>query len=521
MSRATRSGARFSPYDLDRLRLPLHTRPFEVIQTKISLDTLLQKNLAAADVHAADLDAQAALRDAQGWEVVDPSGLDSDVAGEWDDVVQVYSRTPSPLSSTPSSQLSSCSFSPSPSPSQSPPPTPGPSSPHPSPGDTRQQRNQKAGQARRKKKRKLNTASPYTRRINIRHSQDHRELPSHAVDLDSVDLPAAGGGSWVGRRGNGASRRLLTVPELVEEGCEIIHWNGRDPKLILDDKGRIIAILLGMPEDPEWPNVVKEALKDLICARRTARRYGAWCPGSTFHRRGDYLPLTSGVSFGGGQKRPGNLVNSRILRRIIRRLLRSKSLRRIAGFQSSGLAFYAPKLYRFLCNALQGLFDHQPELVHNFTNSVFPAATFNCGPDAVTVEHLDHLNLSHGLCGNTCGGNFDSTRSGLIHMRQLRLMIEFPSAASILIPSGCIDHGNTPIQPGESRHSMTQYAAGGLFRWAAYGYRSAKSLLAMDGGKAVRDAFDGVPGSRWQEGINMFSKYDELASDRASVFGLQ
>lgn len=75
----------------------------------------------------------------------------------------------------------------------------------------------------------------------------------------------------------------------------------RDPKLILDDQGRIIAILLGTPEDPEWPEVIKDAVKDLARARRQARRYGSWNPGSAFHRRGWYLPLTCGVSFGGGQ----------------------------------------------------------------------------------------------------------------------------------------------------------------------------------------------------------------------------
>ncbi|KAJ6626308.1 hypothetical protein B0H10DRAFT_2303954 [Mycena sp. CBHHK59/15] len=38
------------------------------------------------------------------------------------------------------------------------------------------------------------------------------------------------------------------------------------------------------------------------------------------------------------------------------------------------------------------------------------------------------------------------------------------------MPSGCVDHGNTPLQPGETRTSMTQYAAGGLFRWVAYDF---------------------------------------------------
>ncbi|KAJ7510737.1 hypothetical protein B0H11DRAFT_1701179 [Mycena galericulata] len=278
-----------------------------------------------------------------------------------------------------------------------------------------------------------------------------------------------------------------------------------DPKLIVDAEGRIIAVLLGAPEDPDWDNVVNEALKAMH----------GWYPSP--HRRGLYLPLTTGVSFGGGQKRPGNLVNCRLYRRLIRSLLRNKAIQRLAGFQSSGLAMYVPKLYRYYRRILKALFEQNPELVHNFRNSIFPAATFNCGPDAVTFDHVDFLNLAHGLCAITCAGNFDPTTGGQVHLRQLRLVLQCPSGASLLIPSGCLDHGNTPIQRGETRHSMTQYAAGGLFRWVTYGFRSAKSLLAQPGGREARDAFDGTPGSRWRWAVDLFSKYDELAADRAGT----
>ncbi|KAJ6514780.1 hypothetical protein DFH09DRAFT_940793, partial [Mycena vulgaris] len=289
---------------------------------------------------------------------------------------------------------------------------------------------------------------------------------------------------------------------------------------ILDREGRIIAILLGRPEDPDWDDVVKGALKALARARRSVRRYGAWW--NNPHRRGRYLALTTGVSFGGGQRRPGNLVNPRRLRRIINRLLRNKNLRRLAGFQSSGFAMYSPKLYRYYCKILRALFDRHPGLIHIFDNSIFPAATFNCGPDAVTCYHVDHLNLGHGLCGITCGGDFDHTKSAYIYLDlgPKRVAIEFPSAASILIPSGFIPHGNTPLQPGEKRHSFTQYAAGGLFRWVEYGFQSAKALLAQPGGRETREAFDGTPGSRWSWVLNLFSKVDELEADRAEVFGV-
>ncbi|KAF8215464.1 hypothetical protein K438DRAFT_1482456, partial [Mycena galopus ATCC 62051] len=247
-----------------------------------------------------------------------------------------------------------------------------------------------------------------------------------------------------------------------------------NPKLIVDEQGRIITILLGTPEDPDWADVIESAVKAMRRARRLAGESGAWTAG-TVHRRGHYFLLTSGVSFGGGQKRPGNLRNTRFIRRLIRRLLSSKSIRRIAGFQSSGLALYAPKLYQYYCKILRALFEHHPELIHNFDNSVFPAMSFNCG-DAVAFEHCDFLNLAHGLCPITSGGNFNHKEGGHIYLKQLRLLVEFPSGATALIPSACIDHGNTPIQSGETRYSITQFAAGGLFRWVEYGFQTAKSL---------------------------------------------
>ncbi|KAJ7666307.1 hypothetical protein B0H17DRAFT_898850, partial [Mycena rosella] len=286
---------------------------------------------------------------------------------------------------------------------------------------------------------------------------------------------------------------------------------------IVDEQGRIVAVLLGRPEDPDWDYVVRQAFKAMRHARCRARAAGMWTAFS--HRRGNYLALTTGVSFGGGQLRPGNLRNTRFFRRLIKRLLTNKYIRRLAGFQSSGFALYAPKLYRYYCLILKALFERQPGLVHNFTNSIFPAATFNCGPDAVTVEHLDFLNLSHGFCGITSGGCFDHTKGGHVHMRQWRLVIQCPSGSSLLIPSATVDHGNTPIQPGESHHSMTQYAAGGLFRWVTYGHQTAKDLLAQRDGKHKRAVFDGEPGSRWAWALDLFSKIDELDADRAEVFG--
>ncbi|KAJ7821626.1 hypothetical protein B0H14DRAFT_3875864 [Mycena olivaceomarginata] len=414
--RTTRSGAQFSPNELDSLTLNGVT--FGVIHTNISLDRLLQEALVATDRRAADLDA--------GGEV---GGEDED---EWEDEVDLESRPPHPtlrhlIAAFLPSLFTIC----------------------------------------------VSSAHTYTV-LTIRASSAHPDTVPNPNGLLS---------------GTDHHRRQ--------------HRETADPKLIVDSEGRIIAILLGQPDDPDWENVVKEAAKALRHARCSARRAGVWFPGSS-HRRGTYYSITAGASFGGGQRRPGNLRNSRKTRKILLKLLCNPYVRRIVGFQSSGFAL----VYS----------NTTPTLLHLFTNSVFPSVTFNCGPDAFTFDHCDFLNLSHGLCGITSGGKYNHKRGGHLYLKQLHLVIEFPSSASMLIPSGCVDYGNTPIQPDETRHSITQYAAGGLFRWAAYGYKSAKDLLAKAGGKAVKDAFDGVPGSRWEWALGLFSKLDELEADRTTAF---
>ncbi|KAJ7089408.1 hypothetical protein C8R44DRAFT_648828, partial [Mycena epipterygia] len=74
---------------------------------------------------------------------------------------------------------------------------------------------------------------------------------------------------------------------------------------------------------------------------------------------------------------------------------------------SGGMACYLPKLYKYYYETMEGLLDHHPTLLQLFRNSVFPVATFNLGPAAVTAEHCDYHNNPHGMCTITSGGRFD------------------------------------------------------------------------------------------------------------------
>ncbi|KAJ7841228.1 hypothetical protein B0H13DRAFT_1649273, partial [Mycena leptocephala] len=151
-----------------------------------------------------------------------------------------------------------------------------------------------------------------------------------------------------------------------------------------------------------------------------------------------------------------------------------------------------------------------------FSNSIFPATTWNLGPDVVTEEHNDLLNF--GVCGIASGGSYNHKRGGHLYMKQLKLVIEFPSGSSVLIPSAAITHGNTPIAKGETRYSMTQYAAGALFDGQVWVQeREGPSGAGRWGGE--EETVDGDPEARAAWALGLFSKIDELEEDRRAIFG--
>ncbi|KAJ7903260.1 hypothetical protein B0H13DRAFT_2512013 [Mycena leptocephala] len=356
-------------------------------------------------------------------------------------------------------------------------------------------------------------------------------------DFDAHSFETTKGRHWLGRRRpqprNSAQKKksrerwnaqqLRTLKELLSLGYFYISWDGKRPLLILDCHGRIIAVMVGAPEDPEWPSVVAKAAEAMRQAREEGLRTGAFTSGDDLHRRGLYHTLKGGVSYGGGQKRPGNLVNRPLQQHLFQKLVKNMYVRRVCGFQSSTrLSDFRPKLFDDYVTDLQALFDHHPGLQHNFSNSIYPAVTFNLGPQSVAFDHTDDLNRPLGWCAVTSAvtndGGFDHKKSAHLYMKQLKLVIEFPPAATSLFPSAVIDHGNTPLCAKETRYSITQYAAGGLFRWVKYGFRTAKQVLAQ-GGRTLKDALDGAPGKRHDDGLDLFSKVDGLAADHAACFG--
>ncbi|KAF9472584.1 hypothetical protein BDN70DRAFT_762895, partial [Pholiota conissans] len=246
------------------------------------------------------------------------------------------------------------------------------------------------------------------------------------------------------------------------------------PHALLDNLGRICAVLAGRPAlDPNWDIATVQAGELMTELRKAGQEDGTFRSDEEAHRCGHFFNLACGVSYGGGQKLPGNLVLGR-KQAIADALLADTNIRRIAGFQSSCFSFYFPKVYQHYWTHLGLLYGRLPTLRANFPNiSIYPACTFNLGPTTATHDHNDSANVASGICAITALGNFDHKLGGHLILFDLGLVITFPAGSTVLIPSALFRHGNTPIVgDGAIRMSFTQYCSGGLFRWVQYGFRT-------------------------------------------------
>ncbi|KAH9855128.1 hypothetical protein C2E23DRAFT_724465 [Lenzites betulinus] len=268
---------------------------------------------------------------------------------------------------------------------------------------------------------------------------------------------------------------------------------------MLDNKGRVFAVLAGAPRDASGWAEVNADVQKLFDEVRRSHKFK-----DVSHRRGEYPSVTAGISYGGGQTQPGNLSQTSPPHEAADKLLANSSIKRLAGFGDAAFKLYAPRLYGYYSSTLDALLKRDKSLEPNFKKVAFAAATFNLGPQVATYVHTDHQNLPAGWCAVTAIGNFDPTKGGHLLLWDLKLMVEFPPGALILIPSAILRHSNTAVGSDERCYSFTQYSAGGLFRWVECGCQSLKKFKDAGGAYSITGA------ERWLRGVGMWSTWDEL-----------
>ncbi|PPQ89882.1 hypothetical protein CVT25_004804 [Psilocybe cyanescens] len=285
-----------------------------------------------------------------------------------------------------------------------------------------------------------------------------------------------------------------------ELGFETVHWKAEP---IVDTNGIVVAVLVAPPKDRSYRDTVECAYKRIM----EEGEHEYFSAEEKCHRRGAYPAIHVGVTHGTGTISPMNLKNS-THEGLVQRLLEDEAIGALAGFASASFAAWSPKVYLYYKEKLDELYSKMPELRRNFKKSIYPAATFNFGPNVFTYKHKDVLNCPFGWCTIQALGSFDPTKGGHIVLWELKLVIEFPSGSLILLPSATITHSNIPVAKGDIRASFTQYAAGGLFRYLDYNMRTEKQLKSEDIEHYNR--MMDRRSERWAEGLKLLSILDDI-----------
>ncbi|KAJ3777271.1 hypothetical protein FB446DRAFT_634381 [Lentinula raphanica] len=340
------------------------------------------------------------------------------------------------------------------------------------------------------------------------------QVLSHGIAVE-VDLDAAHfdftKGAHTGKPGTAAKlgsqaeiRKEYGVQELLARGFEHIAWDGKTPAPVIDCSGLIMAVLAGQP-GANYSRVLDEVFELFENAGHEAGLEEANRLGP--QKRGHFPAFNRGVTMGMGSSTPVELQTG-FMGATLDRLVGHKAVRRMAAYQDAAFSLWAPRLYAEYQHTDKIMRDKLPHLPRNFPSTVFAAAAFNLGGKVWTFKHRDFLNWPFGWCAITALGRFDPARTGQIILWELKLVVDFPPAATILIPSAVITHSNTPVADGDARMSFTQYTAGPIFRWVENGCRTEKELEIADPAcyAKMQDSKD----TAYLRRLGNFSTIDEL-----------
>lgn len=167
----------------------------------------------------------------------------------------------------------------------------------------------KAADKLRRQKKRLERRAQYPSTPRFSNSKKYKHLEPIAVDFNARELAAAKG-AFVSLRQRCSTSREWTLDELVASGLKVVEWDGRSvflvltshacliplrtPTAIIDQEDRVMTVLAGRPDGEDWSQVH---------ARMSAllEQAGANIPGPRTERRGNFVSLSTGVSYGGGQ----------------------------------------------------------------------------------------------------------------------------------------------------------------------------------------------------------------------------
>ncbi|KAJ7688273.1 hypothetical protein B0H17DRAFT_1135728 [Mycena rosella] len=274
------------------------------------------------------------------------------------------------------------------------------------------------------------------------------------VAVDAITFPAAHGAyaakvespneKW-------GSKKPRPLKELVHMGFDVVKWNSYDTRPLVDAHGRIFAVL------------------GMTAAFSAAMRR---------HQRGLFAVINIGLFYRKGQTIPSALRVDPQYTGIAERLLGSTAIQCMAAF----------------------LPLHCGHPASTNTTASTTRHSMPIYPVSPTTSNAQYFLQS--------AGEFDATRSRHLVLWDLKLAVELPHGALILLLSATIAHLNVPVRTKETRISFTQFTAGGLIHYVDNGFCTEGQLAQEDEAKFARMAE--AKGVCWEMGLGLLSTIDEL-----------
>ncbi|KAL0564923.1 hypothetical protein V5O48_017111 [Marasmius crinis-equi] len=338
------------------------------------------------------------------------------------------------------------------------------------------------------------------------HGHNAAAIESCSVNSSSkkvADLPSATGG-FIGRNLENSARIHTVDWYKSQPDWQYVKWDGRQALVIVDEEEHIFTVGLKKINDAKLDQDMKDVaslLEDTRATKLIVKR------GDTSHLRGEgFVAAATGWSMGQGQQKVTHTAGKN--EAVMQQVIKEPCMKRLAAMQDAGFACWSFKNYGYYKQSMDQLKSSIEGFQPNFDRSQFACITCNFGPQVCTSCHTDAKNCPHSLCAITAVGTFDPTKGGHLVLPDLKIIVEFPSGCTILLPSAILRHHNTPVQPGETRYSVTQYSAGGIFRYQEYGNRTEEQLRRQD--KALYEKVMGEHEGRWLKMVGMFVTLDEV-----------
>ncbi|KAJ7104599.1 hypothetical protein C8R44DRAFT_887054 [Mycena epipterygia] len=253
-------------------------------------------------------------------------------------------------------------------------------------------------------------------------------------------------------------------------GFTLVDWAGLDARPVLDRTHLVIAVAGGQPQ-ADGPAIIARATAAFESAALLAR------PRAT-GALDTFVSISAGVGYCEGATHPTNLRAANVCDALaLDYISKHEAIKLLCAFGngkfppsrsprpwSHYLSFppdlfsaFSPRSSALAASQADTLFDANPSLERLFPGA-WTSVTFDLGPQTVTLPQWSFHHIRWLWLAITALGNFDPDKGRHLILWDLGRILRFPAGTTVLLPP-ILRFSIATIQSGETRYSLTQYAA--------------------------------------------------------------